>query len=75
MGNQQAEMGQRIDQVSSETQRVNKRVDSVEGRVNQAVQKAESTGARVGALEASGDVGQRSRERCARARRRRDDQG
>jgi outer membrane protein OmpA-like peptidoglycan-associated protein len=53
MGNQQAEMGQRIDQVGSETQRVNKRVDSVEGSASQALQKAESTGVRVGALESS----------------------
>ena len=51
--NQQAEMSQRIDQVGSETQRVNKRVDSVEGRASQAVQKAESTGVRLGALESS----------------------
>ena len=53
MRNQQAEMGQRIDQVGSETQRVNKRVDSVEGHVSQAVQKAESTGVRLGAVESS----------------------
>jgi len=53
MRNQQVEMGQRIDQVGSETQRVNKRVDSVEGHVSQAVQKAESTGVRLGALESS----------------------
>ena len=53
MGNQQAEMSQRIDQVGSETQRVNKRVDSVEGRANQAFQKAESTGVRLGAVESS----------------------
>jgi len=51
--NQQAEIGQRIDQVGSETQRVNNRVDNVEGRVSQALQKAESTGVRVGALESS----------------------
>ena len=53
MRTQQVEMGQRIDQVGAETQRVNKRVDSVEGRASQAVQQAESTGARLGALESS----------------------
>ena len=53
MGHQQAEMGQRIDQVGSETQRVNMRVDSVEGRASQALQKAESTEVRVGALQSS----------------------
>jgi outer membrane protein OmpA-like peptidoglycan-associated protein len=51
VGAQQAQMGQRIDQVSSETQRVSKQVDSVEGRANQAVQKADNATARVGALE------------------------
>src|SRR5215204_428786 len=53
IGTEQAEMSQRIDQVGSETQRVNKRVDGVEGRVSQDVQNAENTGARLGALESS----------------------
>ena len=53
MRSQQVEMGQRIDQVGSETQRVSKQVDSFEGRVSQASQKAESTGVRLGALESS----------------------
>ena len=72
---QLVEMGQRIDQVVSETQRVIKRVDSVEDRSSQTDQKAESTGVRLGARRVVGDVGQRSRQRCTRARRRRDGQG
>ncbi len=50
---QQAEMSQRIEQVGSETQRINKRVDGVDGRLSHAAQQAESTSARVGALESS----------------------
>src|SRR5688572_21727374 len=50
---EQVEMSQRIDQIGSETQRVNKRVDGVEGGVRQGVQNAENTGARLGAVESS----------------------
>jgi outer membrane protein OmpA-like peptidoglycan-associated protein len=69
MRNQQAEMVQRIDQVGSETQRVNQRVDSVEGRASQAFQKAESTGVRLGTLESS----VRSASEAARGARERAD--
>ena len=72
MSNQQAEMGQRIDQVGSETQRVNKRVDTVEGR---ARPKGREHGRSTRRSRVVGNVGQRSGQRCTRARRRRDDQG
>jgi outer membrane protein OmpA-like peptidoglycan-associated protein len=69
IANQRAEMGQRIDQAGSETQRVNKRVDGVEGQASRALQQAESTGARVGALESS----VRSASEAARGARERAD--